>query len=407
MNSSFAFQDPDAAIDALADALVVVSQTETHVPSLSVPWPTGRVLAEAVVADRDSPAADVSAMDGYACRLADLKPAKQLAISGESKAGSSPPSMVDGQVVRIFTGAIVPEGCEAIVKREDTVESANAIEFTQTAIKTIELGSHIRRRGENAAAGVEVLPARISVTPATVAALANFGMVSPHVFRRVRVAILTTGNEVVDPQETVLQPWQLRNSNRSAVESILSQLPFVSVQSIQHVDDDPDSLKEQLRQSIDHCDAVVMTGGVSKGDYDYVPECIAAAGASVVFHGLPIRPGKPILGASTAAGKLVLGLPGNPVSATINASRFLLPLLRNLSGQTDWKTSATIASLDQPLKRSISLHTMPLVRLGDGGTVSLVPGKGSGDLVAMAMSDGYLCVPPDETSVGPWPLHLW
>lgn len=401
MNQSYQYSDPASAIKALAEKIVCVSQTEP------AGQPVGRILAQTVVADRDSPAADVSAMDGYAIRLADLRPDSDLLVSGESKAGAAPPALVPGRAVRIFTGAIIPEACEAVIKREDTRESDNSIQLSEEAIRSTVAGMHIRRRGENAPAGTDVLAPGTAITAAVVAALANFGCVAPIVSRPVKVAVLTTGDEVVDPATKNLDAWQLRNSNCSAIVSMLGECPFAKVEMVEHVPDDPASLVRSLTAAIESSDAIVMTGGVSKGDYDYVPDTIAELGGQIVFHGLPIRPGKPILGATTDAGKLILGLPGNPVSTTINCHRFLLPLLSRIAGKLDWTDRPSTVTLRHPPMKSLPLHTMLLIRLAEDGLADLVPAKGSGDLVALAHSDGYVSVPPMTTTPGPWPLFRW
>ncbi|MCA9138511.1 MAG: molybdopterin molybdotransferase MoeA [Planctomycetales bacterium] len=401
MSQSFQFNDPDSAIVALAERLRIISDTE------SVADPIGRILAAPIVADRDSPAADVSAMDGYAIHIADLKPDCDIDVSAESKPGAPPPAMVAGKVVRIFTGAIIPAGCEAIVKREDTIESNHSIRFLTEAIDATVPGSHVRRTGENAAVGSDVLGIGAEITPASIAALANFGCMAPLCYRPVKVAVLTTGDEVVDPKTITLEPWQLRNSNQAAVLAMLRRQTIADVQIVQHVPDHRDSVTLAMKTAIETCDVVVMTGGVSKGDYDYVPETIQSVGGNMVFHGLPIRPGKPILGAATDDGKLLLGLPGNPVSTTINCHRFLLPMLRHIAGKQCWMNDASIVSLKQPPTNAIPLHTMPLVRMLDNATAELVPAKGSGDLVALGQSDGYVCIPPMTTTTGPWLMYRW
>ncbi|WP_372896704.1 molybdopterin molybdotransferase MoeA [Stieleria sp.] len=401
MKQPFQYSDPDAAIAALAERLSVVGETEP------VNEPVGRIIAEPIVADRDSPAADVSAMDGYAVRMSDLQSDSVVPVSGISQAGAAPPAMEAGHVVRIFTGAIIPDGCQAVVKREDTEELEASIRFLPAAIESTVPGSHIRRRGENAPVGSNVLDIGTEVTPAVVAALANFGRTTPVCYRRVKVAVLTTGDEVVDPATPALEPWQLRNSNRSAVQAMLCQYPSAILEIVEHVKDDRDSLQQSLDAAIAACDVVVLTGGVSMGDYDYVPDTIEHLGAEIVFHGLPIRPGKPILGAATKDGKLVLGLPGNPVSATINCHRFLMPLLRRIAGKPSWPDKPSMVTLSDPPQKAIPLHTMLLVRMTDTGAAELVPAKGSGDLVALGRSDGYVAVPPMATTTGPWPLFRW
>ncbi len=395
------FPDPDSALAALAGRLAAVDRGE------ECDRPLGRILSQPVLADRDSPAADVSAMDGYAIRLEDLAADTEIPIGGESSAGSAPPKSVAGQVIRIFTGAMVPEGSEAVVKREDTVESQASIRFRQSAIESTVSGSNIRRGGENAPAGSEVLPAGFLVRSATIAALANFGAMRPSVFRRVRVAVLTTGDEVLGEHTASLEPWQLRNSNRAVCAAMLGALPFVDVHRVEHVVDDVDAMRASLGQAIETSDAVIVTGGVSKGDYDYVPETIAGLGGEIVFHGLPIRPGKPILGAATGSGKLILGLPGNPVSSGINCHRFAIPLLRKIGGCLDWTDRPATLLLRQPPRKTIPLHAMLLARACGAGEAELVAAKGSGDLVALGKSDGYVCVDPMQQSTGPWPMFYW
>jgi molybdenum cofactor synthesis domain-containing protein len=188
---------------------------------------------------------------------------------------------------------------------------------------------------------------------------------------------------------------------------MLRRLPFVDVHHVEHLRDDPETLRTSLAAAMEACDALLITGGVSKGDYDYVPGTLAELGAQLVFHGLPIRPGKPLLGAADNNGTLILGLPGNPVSATINAHRFAFPLLRRLGGSRRWLDQAATVTLEAPPRKAIPLHAMLLARHTGDGRASLVASKGSGDLVALSQSDGYVCLPPGEQSTGPWPMSDW
>jgi molybdopterin molybdotransferase len=365
----------------------------------------GRTLARDVVADRDSPAADVSAMDGYAVRLADVQCDEAIAVSGESAPGAPPPQLTPGSAVRIFTGAIVPEGSEAVIKREDTEESGDSIRFRQSALGTAP-GDHIRRAGENAAAGSTVLAAGTRVTAAGHATMANFGAYRADVHRPVRVSMITSGNEVGLFDNDHPRPWQLRNSNRFSITSVLAR-PWLEVVATDHCQDDSEQLAETLRSRLAQSDAVILTGGVSMGDYDYVPEVVQACGGEVVFHGLPIRPGKPILGAATDDGKLILGLPGNPVSATIGAHRFAIPLLAKMSGQLDWQPPCPVVRLSGAGEQSIPLHWLRLVRICSAGIAEPVISQGSGDLVSLGQSSGYVAMPPGAHGEGPWPYYAW
>jgi molybdenum cofactor synthesis domain-containing protein len=314
--------------------------------------------------------------------------------------------MLPGQAVRIFTGAMVPNGCDAVIKREDTIETDQEIRLLPDAVADTRAGANIRREGENAPSGNEVLPVGTLIDAASTATLANFGWVRCRVYRPVRVAVLTTGDEVVDPMQCQLRPWQLRNSNRNAVCAVLRSNPFAEVALVKHLRDDPPSMLQTFRVAIEKCDAVVITGGVSMGDYDFVPDAVQSIGGRVVFHGLPIRPGKPILGATHPNGKLILGLPGNPVSATINARRFLVPCLRRMAGVSRWDDRLPLVTLSSDPRR-LPLHTMLLAKLSTHGNAELVASKGSGDLVALGHSDGFVCVDADSDSPGPWPFVSW
>lgn len=401
MPRSFAFDHPDDALTALAKRL---SNTQAD-ESWAAEHPHGRVLAQDVQADRDSPAADVSAMDGYALRMSELQGDEAVPVSGECSAGSPPPEMPLGCAMRIFTGAIVPAEAEVVIKREDVDESGKSIRLTDRA-KKANPGDHIRRAGENIAAGESVLPSGTLVTAAQQAAMTNFGVSSPSVFAPVRVCVLTTGDEVGLFTDDAPKPWQLRNSNQAALVSCLSGRPWIDVVNVAHAKDDRDATAQMLADCLQQSDVVLSTGGVSMGDYDYVPDAIKAIGGEIIFHGLPLRPGKPILGA-VIDGKLIMGLPGNPVSATLGCRRMALPLLAKISGQIEWLPPAPTVRLTEPTEKTIPLHWMQLVKLTGDGQAQLVPSKGSGDLVSLGRSDGFVHVPPNESGVGPWAYHAW
>jgi molybdenum cofactor synthesis domain-containing protein len=402
MPPKFAFDNPDDATAALADRLQALPLRE----NIDADDCSGRVLAKEIIADRDSPAADVSAMDGYAIRMEDLARTEAIPISAESAPGNPPPGMQAGAVVRIFTGAVIPADCEAVIMREDTEEFDGAIRFRPSALKATR-GDHIRRAGENAAAGSGVVAAGTLVTAASRATMANFGCDRAQVYAPVRVCLITTGDEVGLFEQETPAPWQLRNSNRGSLAALLNPVPWITIHHIDHCPDDRPALTGLLAERLEQSDAVLLTGGVSMGDYDYVPEVVQELGGDIVFHGLPIRPGKPILGAATAAGKLILGLPGNPVSATIGCRRFAIPLLAKQSGQTDWNPPCPVVRLEHAGNRTLPLHWLRLVRLTEHGVAEVVISHGSGDLVSLAHSTGFVQVPPGQRDQSAWPYYAW
>tara|TARA_R110002049_G_scaffold50370_2_gene142988 strand:+ start:54226 stop:55428 length:1203 start_codon:yes stop_codon:yes gene_type:complete len=400
MAKRFSFDHPDDAIRALAESLTVTS-VESRVAECN-----GRVLAVDIVADRHSPAADVSAMDGYAIRLSDLQTAGDIPVQGQCVPGAPPPTMPESGVLRIFTGAIVPTGCDAVVKREDTVEADASIRLTDAAHRT-SVGDHIRKAGENAKAAGTVVAGGTLVDSAVRATMTNFGAAAIDVHAHVGVTVMTTGDEVISLDDNAIQPWQLRNSNQTALCSMLSQHPWVQLKQAVHCQDDRQRLAEMLRKHLEQSDAIILTGGVSMGDYDYVPDIVKEVGGQILFHGLPIRPGKPILGAATSDGKLILGLPGNPVSATVGCRRFGIPLLAKISGNKNWRLPCPVVRLDDAGDKTIPLHWMRLVRLRETGIAEPVMSQGSGDLVSLGQSTGFVEIPPNQSGEGPWPYRSW
>lgn len=395
----FAFESPDAALDAIAEGVTPVDGCQVELAQA-----TGRVLAQDVLADRPSPAADVSAMDGYAIRMGDLD-GPIAPVVAEMAPGKPAIDMPASGIVRIFTGALVPRGADAVIKREDTQELPDSVTWTDSARKT-GIGQHIRRRGENGDAGVVVIPRGTTITPATIATLANFGVTQVSVSRLVRIAIVTTGDEVIEIARHP-EAYQLRNSNAASMAAMVTRCPGAQCVLSVHAADDRRVLERAINTGLSSADAIWLSGGVSMGDYDYVPEVVSQCGGQVVFHGLPIRPGKPILGAVTADGKPILGFPGNPVSATVNAHRFGLPLLRRAAGATSWRPTPTMVEVSSDSERTIPLHHFRLVQWASSGEVLPVKTRGSGDLVSLGNSEGYVAIEPNQTESGRWPFYRW
>lgn len=416
--SGYAFDELDDAIEALAERLTVVPVEDSPSRSSMIAHPAGRILAETIAADRDSPAADVSAMDGYAVTSQVLCPGRKWPVLAECAAGCAPPQ-IDAKdwgagVVRIFTGGVIPAGADRVIKREDTreeYEGEATVEFRDQAFE-VSAGANIRRRGENVSAGTPILQPGKWLGPPMTAAAAGFGICQPKLHRIVRVAVITTGDELVSPlsssgpQGSSLPAWQIYNSNAAALEAVFASCRYVETTICPSPTDQPGPLREAIQRAMETHDAVLLTGGVSMGDHDYVPQVVRQLGGEVVFHRLPLRPGKPILGAA-ADGKLLLGLPGNPVSATLNAIRFGVPLVDRIAGRCDWQRRPPGVRLHEPGDKTLPLHWLRPVRVRHDGSVELVTGKGSGDLVSLVESDGFIAMPPAARGSGPWPFYSW
>jgi molybdopterin molybdotransferase len=391
-------ETPDAAIEMMAARLSLV-----RCEQVSLSDATHRVLAQPIYADRPSPPCDVSAMDGYAVRLS-LPRDVGVTIAGEVLPGQAPQPMPATGVLRIFTGAPLPKNCEAVVPREEVDERQDSI--VVAAGLELRRGQYIRRSGENGKTGELIVDAGVSIGPTVAASLANFGAETVSVYRRVRVGVIVTGNEI-ESGDSPLEPWQLRDSNGPTLKTLLGHLPWMDWQGIAHARDNRDALRQVVAESLTRNDALLLTGGVSVGDYDFVPETLTQLNCETLFHKLPIRPGKPLLGAIGPEGQAVLALPGNPVSVMTLGRRIVVPILCRLAGfQVPNRPDAAVTLVNAECKQ-IPLRWSRPVRLLTHDRAELVFSRGSGDLVSAARSDGFVEIPPCETGPGPWPFYRW
>ena len=379
----------------LLDAIVPLPAEETGLDDA-----LSRTLAEPVVADHDVPAADRSAMDGFAVRAADVaRPGTGLRVVGEVRAGASPAGVRvgAGEAVRIFTGAVVPEGADAVVMLELATDDRPAA--TVAIHDRPSPGQHVRRRGEDRRAGETVVEAGSVLRAAHLGALAAVGRSRVRVVRAPRVAVLSTGDEVV-PVEADPAPYQVRNSNAHALRAQLREMGIEGT-LLGIAKDDRANLDALVARGL-AADVLLMTGGVSVGAYDLVGEALARAGCEVLFHNVAMRPGKPILAARRGA-SLVLGLPGNPVSAFASFHVFVAAALRKLMGDPQPVRPRLRATLLEPLRTKPGRATWSPARLHwtDGRpVVRPVPTASSGDAAALAAADAYIVT---DAEAGPLP----
>jgi molybdopterin molybdotransferase len=389
------FETPLAAINAWCENLARVPTEQVDLADA-----VGRVLAVPLLTDRDSPPCDVSAMDGYAVRLQDL-PATSLPVAKTARIGQRAEALDPGTAVKIVTGAAVPVGAQAVIRREDTREFPGRVELIG---RPPEMGENIRVQGENLRQGQEVLPAGAMITPATIASLATFGVTRPTVYRKLNVGIITTGDELLPPEGSPA-PWQIRDSNGPFLQALVSASPRLNLHSITRAPDRPDAIADCLQQALDTCDLVFLTGGVSMGDRDYVPATVTGAGARIIFHRLPIRPGHPILGAVGSKGQCIMGLPGNPLAVMTGACRFGRAAVDRLSGLV--RAPAPLLPLAEADAKTLKLWWYRPVSVGEDGAARLVSSRGSGDIPSAARGDGFIEVPPHSSGAGPWPFYRW
>jgi molybdopterin molybdotransferase len=377
------------------------------IESIDIAQCTGRVLAQDVVNFRDSPAMDLSAMDGYAFRWDDLltEGEAEYPVNGVAPAGSSPLRLSSRESIRIFTGGVVPENADVVIPREQCLESGQrvAIKFPVAGLKR---GWNIRRQGENCRIGsLSLGPQQFIDAPRLSSIVSMHGDVNLTVYKKVRVTVLNTGDELLGVGEPI-EPWKIRDSNGPFLEAMLSRCPWIQWVR-KTVRDNALDVQHALREAVDDSDAVLLTGGVSMGDTDHVPEAVTQCGGQIVFHRLPIRPGAPILGATTSRGQLIMGLPGNPVSVAVTFRRFAWQLLRRIGGADLRGAGAIRVPFLDTDPKTLHLQWFRLVKLDSEGGLVFVGNQGSGDVAALGLSDGFIEVPAGEPSNGNLLFYAW
>jgi len=365
----------------------------------------GRVLAQPIPADRDYPPFDRSTRDGFAVKAADAAvEGVTLACIGECKAGSGfAGSVGPSQCVEIMTGAAVPAGADAVVM----VEYARMAGGRVTIERVAERGQNIVPQGKEARAGQELLAAGTRLGVAEMSLAAQVGTPRVTVFARPRVAVLSTGDEVVDIATTPA-PLQIRNSNGLALGT-LAALAGAEPISLGNAADNRDELRRGIERGLE-ADLLVLSGGVSKGKYDLVEEILAESGAEIFFDAVAIRPGQPTV-FGRCHGKPVLGLPGNPISSMVTFELFAVPAIDILSGAAPQALPILHARLAHAVReRGTLTRFLPAqVRERQGeAKVSLLSWQGSGDVAALAQANAFLVVPPEKSEwvAGEWAMVL-
>jgi molybdopterin molybdotransferase len=350
----------------------------------------GRVAAEDVVSARTVPAADNSAMDGFAVRGADVAAAgARLRIVGQVPAGSvRAATLAAGEAVRIYTGSVVPPGADTVVRVEDTETDGDTVVVTEA----IAPAANVRRAGEDVAPGAVVVRAGHLLGPADVGVLASIGRAAVQVHARPRVAILSTGAELVEIDQTP-GPGQVVNSNAWALAAAVREAGADPV-VLPLVRDRLADVQAALERAATH-DVVLSTGGVSVGDFDFVKEALDALGVRRLFWQVAQKPGKPLT-FGRREDRLFFGLPGNPVSALVCFYVYVWPALRRLTGHRTLHLPTTLARLGEPVRTRGSLTEFVRVRLhvdGDEVVATPVRSQSSGVLSGMAGGAGLLIVP--------------
>jgi molybdopterin molybdotransferase len=359
----------------------------------------GRVLAEDVLADRNYPPFDRSTRDGYAVRSSDvLQPGSKLRLIGESRAGVRfAGSVRTGECVRILTGAALPEGANAVVMQEYTRVEGGSIAFERAATD----GQNIVPTAAEARSGETLVARGTRLGYAELALVAQVGAVRLPVARRPRVAILSTGDEIVDVNKTP-GPFEIRNSNSV---SLAAQVALAGGEPVAlgNAPDEVAELRARIQRGLDS-DILVLSGGVSVGTYDLVEPVLRELGAEFFFDSVAIRPGKPAVFGS-CRGKPVFGLPGNPVSTMVTFELLVVPAIEILSGAKPRPLPLFKAKLAHPVNEKPPLaHFLPARLTWPGPEVEMISWEGSGDVRALVRGNCFLVVHGEKQKLdaGEW-----
>jgi molybdopterin molybdotransferase len=415
-SSVLSFEDARRVVEEQAAGIRILGRESVDLLAAA-----GRVLAEPVAADRDLPPFPRSARDGYAVRSADLShlPA-MLDVIGEIKAGAAiegiPANVESGQTASIMTGAPVPSGADAVVMVEHTSKHGERVEIA----KGVAPGENVVPRGAEAKQGSLLLNQGQRLTEAAIALAASVGKRRLEVYKRPRVAVLTTGDEIVDVDASP-GPTQIRDSNSYSLAAQILRAGGEPV-LLPVAPDEPQGLRRLVLQGL-QWDLLLLTGGVSMGRYDLVEQVLAEMHAEFFFTGAKIQPGRPVVFGQCGAGApsatsgpvptreepatYFFGLPGNPVSTMVTFELFARPMLEALAGQSQRK----LAFLHARLKAEICVKTglkrfLPAILSGEfeNSEVERVAWQGSGDIAATARANCYIVIPPDRERIaaGEW-----
>jgi molybdopterin molybdotransferase len=379
---------------AEADELIGQHLQCLPIESLPLAQCAGAVLRENVYAERDQPPYDRVAMDGVALDSHAVSAGtRSFRIQAIQAAGDAPLTLAArADCIEVMTGAVVPSGCDSVVPIEKLVVAHGHAALAPEV--RVEPWQNVHRRGSDTRQGALLLSAGQRLRAPEIAIAASAGMARIRVASQPMLAVISTGNELVEPGEPVLA-HQVRRSNAYAIVSALREHGFQRVAD-DHLRDDAGELRERLRFHLETHDVLVLSGGVSMGRFDLVPQVLGELGVRTIFHKVAQRPGKPLWFGVAPSGAAVFGLPGNPVSTLVCLTRYVLPALRGSLGQSPQR--AQRLALGAPITVTPALtHFIP-VRLDqdDWGRDWAVPAptNGSGDFTGLAGTEGFVELPP-------------
>ena len=380
----------------LLENLLDRARGATEMETVAITAAFGRVLAVPQISSITVPPLDNSAMDGYAVRLADVAHVgTRLPVSQRIQAGSVGQPLAAATAARIFTGAPVPAGADAVLMQEDCTAEGDAVLIN----KLPQPGENIRRAGEDIQAGAQILAAGTRFTAAEMGLAASVGLAELPVFKRLKVACFFTGDELVTPGAP-LAPGQIYNSNRYTLAGLINDLGCELI-DLGIVPDTLEATEAALARAAREADVVITSGGVSVGEADYVKAAVEKLG-QVEMWKVAMKPGKPVVYGQVADADFI-GLPGNPVSAFVTFCLFVRPFLLKRMGVADVLYRAFAVQADFAWTRPGTRREFLRARLQANGKLALFPNQGSGVLTSCAWADGLADIGVGETvQAGDW-----
>ncbi len=357
----------------------------------------GKVLQETLLADRDFPPFDRVSMDGIAYKIADVPANKVLVVDDVQFAGAAQKTLQSpGHCIEVMTGAMLPAHTNTVTRYED-VEFFEEQGYRKARLLVMpeQAGQNIHTKGIDRQAGDILLEAGTLLNPAAIAVAATVGKTHLTVSKPLSFGIISTGNELVDVQATP-EPYQIRKSNVYALQAALRQMDMPV--ELYHFEDMQDVLRKGLSQALQQHEVLILSGGVSKGKADYVPQVLEELGAHQLFHRVQQRPGKPFWFGHTPEGKVVFALPGNPVSTFLCFYRYVKPWLMRSMGLPEARQTMAVLTEDVIFDPPITYFLQVHVRSSEQGIVQAYPhhGHGSGDFTNLLLCNGFLELPADR-----------
>ena len=385
----------DLITPAEAERLILAAVLRFPSEDCALSCAHGQILRRELRADRDLPPFDRVTLDGYALRAAAAAKHREFSVTATQAAGMRPMKLgtAADACIEVMTGAVLPEGADCVVPYEEAERHEGRMRIAPGV--SVEAGRGVHRRGSDYRAGEIIVPAGTRISGREIAVAAAIGAAQVSVSRLPKIAVVASGDELVEVGDAVA-PHQVRRSNDHALRAALSLAGFPRVERF-HLHDMRHEIEHMLWHIIAEFDVVLITGGVSKGKFDFLPAELDEQGVKKVFHGVAQRPGKPLWFGLNPEGKPVFALPGNPVSAYTCLHRYVLPALQRASGLTPPPPRRAVLAAPVTFKPKLA-YFLP-VRVASGGRGELLatpdPSNTSGDFAGLVGTDGFVELPAD------------